>query len=199
MINVAVCTSNFRFYLMLNELLSKIETIRVNHLLPKDMIPPNIDVVITTYAEKEQIKSEKIFVPKTINDIYIISNIYLISNKIEEFTVCNIGIDPGKSTGMAIFGDKILIKVIEHHSVIDVIKTIILAYFNVPAKNFLILLGSNGGKEKEEILTRLKAIFKDKILIKLIDETKTSKPLVFRGKKYKKNLAAAIQIALSSV
>jgi len=184
---------------MLNELLSKIETIRVNHLLPKDMIPPNIDVVITTYAEKEQIKSEKIFVPKTINDIYIISNIYLISNKIEEFTVCNIGIDPGKSTGMAIFGDKILIKVIEHHSVIDVIKTIILAYFNVPAKNFLILLGSNGGKEKEEILTRLKAIFKDKILIKLIDETKTSKPLVFRGKKYKKNLAAAIQIALSSV
>ena len=184
---------------MVNEILAEFDTITVEHVLPSGTIPPNTDVIITTYSEQHLIKSGKIFVPKTINDVYLISNIYLLSRNKESFDKCRIGIDPGERIGVAFFGDSFLIKVTEYSSVIDVIKTVILAYFNIPAVDFVINIGAGGGKSKTAILTRLKAIFKGKITINVIDETNTSKTLIFYERKYKKNLSAAIRIALMNM
>ncbi len=197
MIIVTIVTKNFRFLFTINEILSNIAEVRTNHILPNEPIPDNTEVIITTETEKRLVNGKKVFIPKAFNRYYLYSNIYLKSQKNQIFNSTVIGIDPGKTTGLAIVAEEnIIIGTGEYFTAVDVVKEVISAFFNIETKEFTIKIGAGGGDIRDEIVKRLKGIFHDKSTINVVKEDHTSKDNIKLGSsKFSKNIKSAILIA----
>ncbi len=197
MISVTIVTRNFRFLYTINENLADIEEVKTNHILPEEDIPKNTQVIITTEAEKKFI-SGKHFIPKSFNQYYLFSNIYLHTRNKNEFEEIVIGIDPGKCTGLAIVAKEgIILGTGEYYTAVDVVKEVISSFFNIETNIFTVKIGTGGGEIRDEIVKRLKGIFhEDKASIKIVSEDFTSKIQKKTGfSKYSKNIKSAILIA----
>ena len=197
MINVTVISTNYRFKYAINEILSKIKEIKIDHTLPSDPFPERVDVVISTEIEKHTINFDKIFIPKAYNIMYLYSNIYLLANNKDRFENIAIGIDPGKIIGFAVLSDDgTILNATDLYSVTDVVKETISAYFNIETTDFIIKIGRGGKKIREEIITKLEKTFHGKILVKIVNEDNTSIGIkMYIPAKYGKNATSAILIA----
>ena len=171
MINVTIATKNFRFLFTVSEILNKIEGIKSNHILPDEPVPNNTDIIITTEIEKKQISGEHIFIPKSFNRYYLYSNILLKAQDRISFDLITIGIDPGKTTGVAIIAeDEVIVGVGEFFTAVDVVKEVISAYFNIETIKFEIKVGAGGVIVRDDIIKRLKGIFHENVSIKIENE-----------------------------
>ncbi len=197
MINVTVISTNYRFKYAINEILSKIKEIKIDHTLPSDPFPERVDVVISTEIEKHTINFDKIFIPKAYNIMYLYSNIYLLANNKDRFENITIGIDPGKIIGFAVLSDDgTILNATDLCSVTDVVKETISAYFNIETTDFIVKIGRGGKKIREEIITKLEKTFHGKILVKIVNEDNTSIGIkMYISAKYGKNATSAILIA----
>ncbi len=197
MINVTVISTNYRFKYAINEILSKIKEIKIDHTLPSDPFPERVDVVISTEIEKHTINFDKIFIPKAYNIMYLYSNIYLLANNKDRFENITIGIDPGKIIGFAVLSDDgTILNATDLYSVTDVVKETISAYFNIETTDFIVKIGRGGKKIREEIITKLEKTFHGKILVKIVNEDNTSIGIkMYISAKYGKNATSAILIA----
>ena len=196
-ISVNIVTKNFRFLYTVENILSKINEIKINHVLPEEFTIYNSDVIITTEAEKNVIKSNKIFIPKAFNHYYLFSNILLIANSKKKFGEVVVGIDPGENIGFAVIGEgKSILGTGEFFTAVDAVKETITVFFNIETDIFKVNIGRGGGKIKEEIIKRLKSIFHEKVTVNVINEDFTSQNknrlLEIR---YSKNINAALNIA----
>ncbi len=198
MISVIIATKNFRFLYRLNEILSEIKEIKTNHILPNQLIPSGTDIVITTEIEKKKVNFEKLFVPKAFNSYYIFSNIYLLAKNKNYFNEIIVGIDPGKTTGLAVIAEKeTLLGKGEFYTAVDTVKEVISVFFNVETSNLIIKVGEGGGQIKNEIVKRLDEIFHNKVPIQIVNEDFTSQKKVnYFDSKFPKNIQSAILIAL---
>ena len=197
MIRVTIVTKNFRFLYTINENLANIEEVKTNHILPEEDLPEDTQVIITTEAEKKYVNS-KSFIPKSFNQYYLFSNIYLHAINKNEFEEIVVGIDPGKCTGFAIVTKEgIILGTGEYYTSVDVVKEVISSFFNIEAIRFTVKIGAGGGEIRDDIVKRLKGIFHDdKASIQIVSEDFTSKvqkkPEL---SKYSKNIKSAILIA----
>ena len=200
MISVIIATENFRFLYKINEILSDIKEIKTNHILPNQSIPSNVDVVITTEIEKQNIAFNTVFVPKAFNHYYLFSNIYLLANNKSYFDSVVIGIDPGKTTGLAVLAEgEAILGSAEFYTAVDTVKEIITVFFNVETSDLVIKVGQGGGQMKNEIVKRLNEIFHDKVPILIVNEDFTSQKKIEKfGNKIAKNIQSAILIAMKS-
>ena len=198
MISLIIATKNFRFVYKLNEILSDIKEIKSNHILPNQSIPPNTDVIITTEIERKGLDFQNIFVPKAFNQYYIFSNVYLLSKNKDYFNEVIIGIDPGKTTGVAVIAEnEILLGTAEFYTAVDTVKEVISVFFNVECSNLIIKVGEGGGKIQDEIVKRLDEIFHNKVPVQVVNEDFTSQKKSSKfGSKFPKNIQSAILIAL---
>lgn len=195
-IKVTVATKNFRFLYRLNEILDGIKEIQINHVLPDEFIPENIDVVITTEIEKKSVDWKKKFIPKAFNRYYLYSNICLMYIGKESFSEVIIGIDPGKTIGYAVVADgETIISVSEIYTAVDAVKEVISTFFNIETDKLVIKIGAGGGKIKDEIVQRLNDIFYDKVPIHIVREDFTSKTKpTSTEEKFSKNITSALLI-----
>ncbi len=198
MISVIIATKNFRFLYKLNEVLSNIQEIKINHILPNQPIPSNTDVIITTEIEKKEFDFEKIFVPKAFNQYYIFSNILLLAKNKSYFDEIIVGIDPGKTTGFIVLAEKeIVLGSAELYTAVDAVKEAITVFFNIETSALIIKVGEGGGLIRDEIVKRLNEIFHGKVTIEIVNEAFTSQKKTNRfGTKFSKNVQSAILIAL---
>lgn len=196
-INVTVISTNYRFKYAINEILSKIKEMKIDHTLPSDPFPERVDVVISTEIEKHSINFDKIFIPKAYNIMYLYSNIYLLANNKDRFENITIGIDPGKIIGFAVLSDDgTILNATDLYSTTDVVKETISAYFNIETNDFIVKIGRGGKTVKKEIITKLEKTFHGKILVKIVNEDNTSiRRKRFISAKYGKNATSAILIA----
>lgn len=198
MISVTIVTKNFRFLYTINENLANIEEVKTNHILPEEKIPEKTQVIITTEAEKKYIIGKQFFIPKSFNQYYLYSNIYLHATNKNNFDEIIIGIDPGKCTGLAVVAEeKIILGTGEYYTAVDVVKEVISSFFNIETIKFTVKIGAGGGEIRDEIVKRLKGIFHDdKASIKIVSEGFTSKTLKkTEFSHYSKNVKSAILIA----
>ncbi len=196
MINVTIATKNLRFLHTLNESLSDIKEIKTNHILPRDSVPKNTDIVITTETEKQIFNKEKTFIPKAFNRYYLYSNLILLKNNERAFQNVIIGIDPGKTTGFAVVANNgILLGVGEFFSAVDTVKEVIKVFFNVETEDFVLKVGEGGGNIRKEIIKRIEQIFHEKIILEVVKEDfTTSNQTSLRDTDYSKNIKSAILI-----
>ncbi len=196
MINVTIATKNLRFLYTLNEVLSDIKKIKTNHILPRDSIPSNTDIIITTETEKQAFTKRKIFIPKAFNLYYLYSNLFLLKNDKKVFERVVIGIDPGKNIGFAVVADDdLILGTAEFFSAVDSVKEVIKVFFNVETTDFIIKVGDGGGAIREEIVKRIEEIFHEKIVLEVVKEDFTSKNQTFlKDTHYSKNVKSAVLI-----
>ncbi|NPD89189.1 MAG: hypothetical protein HGN29_10720 [Asgard group archaeon] len=196
MISITIATKNLRFLYTLNEVLSDVKEIKTNHILPRDSIPPNTDIIITTETEKQVFAERKVFVPKAFNLYYLYSNLFLLKNDKKMFERVVIGIDPGKTIGFAVLANNdLILGTAEFFSAVDSVKEVIKVFFNVETNDFIIKVGEGGGVIREEIVKRIEEIFREKIVLEVVKEDFTSKNQTFlKDKNYSKNVKSAILI-----
>lgn len=193
---IAVATVLGRaYYKLVSELKSK--DIPFLSIVPGEPIPPSIRVVITTRGEVNLINHPQILVYDEATDPSNIINeaLRIIMNK-ETYGELTIGVDPGKTFGIAILADGKILRREEGLSMERAIDLILSELGRNPAKSKKIRIGRGVPDLAEEVARKLEASLPhDAIAIEMVDEEGTS---TMRDKGFKRKISdadSAIKIA----
>jgi len=192
---IAVVTvSGKAYYKLVNEL--KNRDIPFLSLVPGDPIPQSIKVVVTTEKEKSMINHPRILVYDAENDPSdIISEALRITMNKDLYEELIIGVDPGKTFGVAVLADGRTLRREELPSMEKTIDLILTELRRNPSKIQRIRIGKGLPDLAEEIARRLERSISEKVLIEMVDEGGTSS---LKNSGFKKKLSdadSAIRIA----
>ncbi|HDH27579.1 MAG TPA: hypothetical protein ENH13_00440, partial [Euryarchaeota archaeon] len=101
---LAMVTSNPRFY---HEAVAELDSLGESFLSlsPGDMVPPSVDVVITSEGERERIEFPCV-VSALSAQAAVREALLRRSGLVKKYDFVSIGIDPGKNIGIAAIGDR---------------------------------------------------------------------------------------------
>ena len=185
---IAVATvSGKAYYWLVNELNKR--RISFLSLVPGEIIPPSIKVVITTKDEKRLIDHSSVLIynPEEEPSAIIDEAIRIIQNK-KAYEELIIGVDPGKTCGVAVLGDGNVLEKKEQltqEMAIDMILTAIKRY---PARTRKIKIGDGMPEIAEDVASRLKIAIPEDTTVEIISEAGTSN---IRSKGSWKKISAA--------
>jgi len=192
---IAVATvSGKAYYRLVNELRQR--KLLFLSLMPGEPIPPTVKAVITTAAEKPSLNYPDVLVYDAESEpSYTVDEVTrMIQNK-EAYEEVAVGIDPGKTFGIAILGDGKILKKEEGLSLEKAVDTVSTELKKNPAKAQGVKIGSGVPAVAEEIARRLNIVLPSDVIIEMVDEMGTS-TLRSRGTTRKLNDAdAATRIA----
>jgi hypothetical protein len=197
--NIAVATLSGRaYYLIVNELRKK--NIPFLSLIPNQLVPMEIKVVITTDAEKHLVKHARIIPYKEIEGLEtVIGNVLQIAYGKEYYERLVIGIDPGEVIGLAVVADGKVVETENCFSVAETLKkieNILKSNESTPMAPVSIKIGDGAITIKEQIILALSKALPQNIVLECVSEAGTSRNLV--GTKHRRGLrdmASAIRIA----
>ena len=192
---IAVATvSGKAYYWLVNELNKR--RIPFLSVVPGESIPPSIKVVITTKEEREQIDHPSVLIydPEEKPSAIIDEAVRIIKGKkiYEELVV---GIDPGKSFGVAVLGDGNVLEKKERLTLEMAIDMALTALRRHPARMRRIKIGDGVPEMAEEVASRLQIAVPEDTVIEIVSEAGTSS---VKGKGSGKKISdadAAINIA----
>jgi len=171
---IAVATvSGKAYYWLVNELNKR--KISFLSLIPGEKIPPSIKVVITTKGERELISHPSVLTynpeenPSTVIDeaLRIIQN-----KKIYEELV--IGIDPGKTFGVAVLGDGEILEKEEKPNLEMAIDAVLTAINRYPSRTRKIKIGNGMPEIAEEMASRFEIAVPEGTTVEIVTEAGTS-------------------------
>ncbi|MEM2341210.1 MAG: hypothetical protein QXX94_00965 [Candidatus Bathyarchaeia archaeon] len=171
---IAVATvSGKAYYKLVNELKSK--GISFISLVPGEPIPQSIEVVLTTDSEKSLINHQQIITydPET-DPSNIVNNalrIIMSKNFYEELII---GVDPGKTFGIAVLADGKILRREEFSNIEEAIDTVFVELKRTPSKTQIIRIGKGVSNLAEEFTRRLEKSLPENVVIEMVDETGTS-------------------------
>jgi len=185
---IAVSTvSGKAYYKLVNEL--KQRRLPFLSLIPGEPIPPSIEVVITTDKEKASVGHRTVLVynaeaePSGIID----EAIRVIQSK-EAYGELAVGVDPGKTFGVAVLGDGKILRKEEGLTLEMAIDTILTELKRNPAKAQRIKIGKGIPELAEEINRRLSRVLPKNVSIEMVSEAGTS---TLRGKGFRRKMSDA--------
>jgi len=171
---IAVATvSGKAYYWLVNELNKR--RIPFLSLIPGESIPPSIKVVLTTKDERKCINHSSVLIydPEKEPSLIIDEAMRVIQNK-KTYGELVIGIDPGKTFGVAVLGDGAVLEKKEQLTLEMAIDSVMTAIDRYPSQTRKIKIGNGVPELAEEMASRLrKAIPKDTTL-EIVSETGTS-------------------------
>ncbi|MEM3672742.1 MAG: hypothetical protein QW468_00740 [Candidatus Bathyarchaeia archaeon] len=177
---IAVATvSGKAYYLIVNEL--KKRSIPFLSLIPKEPIPVEIKVVITTEKEKNQINHEKILVFQENTEPEAIVNqaVQIIEGR-EAYEKIVIGVDPGEVFGLAVLADGKVIKTENCFSVeetLEKIKDLLKNIERTPTTSVSIKVGDGVRAYKEKLLEALDETLPPHVVLESVSEAGTNRYL----------------------
>jgi hypothetical protein len=168
-----VTVSGKAYYQLVNEL--KQRRIFFSSLVPGEPIAPSIKAVITTDKEKSLLNHPNIIIydPETEPSDAVNEAMRAIRDK-EIYDEVIIGVDPGKTFGVAILGDGIVLKTEDGLSLEKTIDTILTGLKKNPGKILRVRIGSGIPKLAEELSRRLKIALPSNVAIEMVSEAGTS-------------------------
>jgi len=192
---IAVATVSGKAYYLLVKELNK-RRIPFLSVVPGEVIPFSIKVVITTKDEKKLIDNPSVLIYNLDEDPSKIVDeaIRIIQNK-KAYEELIIGVDPGKTFGVAVLGDENILEKKERLTREMAIDTILTAIKRYPARTRKIKIGNGMPEIAEEVASRLKIAIPEDTSIEIISEAGTSN---VRGEGSRKKISdadAAVNIA----
>ncbi len=171
---IAVATVSGRaYYKLVKELKSR--DILFLSIIPGEKIPVTVKVVVTTEKEKDKITHPNILVysededPRQVID----EAVRILSGK-DTYEELTIGVDPGKTFGVAVLGDGNVLRAEETSSMESVIDMILLTLNEYPASSKSIKIGGGVPELAERIVERLKRVLPEDVDIEIVNEEGTS-------------------------
>ncbi|MCW4019990.1 MAG: hypothetical protein NWF14_01995 [Candidatus Bathyarchaeota archaeon] len=192
---IAVTTVSGRaYYRLVNEL--KQRMISFLSLIPGESIPSSVEVVITTAEEKPSVDHPTVLVYDAGADPSgtIDEALRIIQSK-EAYGELAIGVDPGKTFGIAVLGDGKVLRKEERLPLEMAVDNILSEMKKNPAKVRKVKIGNGIPELAEEIASRLSPALPDDVAIEMVSEEGTSS---LRGKGFRKKMSdadSAIKIA----
>jgi len=171
---IAVATvSGKAYYWLVNELNRR--KIPFLSLIPGEIVPPSIKVVITTKDERQRVNHPSVLIynPKDKPSAIIDKAIRIIQNK-EAYEELVIGVDPGKTFGVAVLGDGNVLEKKERLTREMAIDMVLTALQRHPARTRKIKIGNGIPEIAEEIASRLKIAVPEDTTIEIVSEAGTS-------------------------
>ncbi|RJS90991.1 hypothetical protein CW705_04615 [Candidatus Bathyarchaeota archaeon] len=192
---IAVATVSGRaYYWLVNELNKR--RIPFLSLIPGENIPPSIKVVITTKDEKERIDHPYVLIydPEEKPSIIIDEALRIIKNK-KVYEEVVVGVDPGKTFGVAVLGDGEILEKKEQLSLEMAIDLILTTINRHPARTYRIKIGDGVPELAEEIASRLELSIPKNAILEIVSEKSTSNVKVKGLRKKISDADAAVNIA----
>ena len=172
---IAVATVNGRaYYELVTELQRKRQFFL--SLKPWDPIPLHVRVVLTTEQESSQILHPKIIVfehgtnPETVLDQALL----VIQGK-EGYEKIVVGVDPGKTCGIAILGDNKILETVTASNTEDAVRLIVDSLKRFPAEAKVVRVGEGPAEYTQTLLSLLNKALAEDTLMETVSEAGTSK------------------------
>ena len=192
---LAVATSLPKFYQTAVKELEK-EGISFLSLRPGEEIPAGVDIVITSSLEETQISFPKVISASEAAEA-VREALHLKTGLKKSYSQISIGIDPGKSIGIAAVGDGRVIFEEIGLSPDDVVTAIKKVSKQFSAEKKTVKVGAAGGAYRNRIIQRLQESFR--YPIEIVDEGQTTRPKVeSRRLGLHKDILAARKIAFKT-
>lgn len=165
-------------------------------LKPEDTIPVSIKVVLTSQEELKLFAHENVLGyaegadPSTLVDM---ATLILLSKS--SFCELSIGIDPGKTIGVAILGDGIVLRTAKRSNVEEVITDISRFLRNFKAEKLVVRIGSGSTEYHRRIIKEVEDNLPRDVVLELVDEKGTTRTSKNRSRLISLDENAAIRIA----
>jgi len=193
---IALATvSGKAYYKLVNEL--KRRGLPFLSLKPTDAVPLDVKVVITTGRERKMVKHPCILVFEEENDpAEVVNEAIRLDEGKPGYDKMVIGVDPGRTFGVAVIGDGRILKTVNCSSMVETIDTILNALDKVPATINRVKIGDGAPIYTNELLRMLNEALPKETEIEVVCEAGTSQP--DKGMAHRrevKNRTSAIRIA----
>jgi len=172
---IAVATLSGKvYYLLVNEL--KARGLDFLSLIPSDNVPLEIEVVITTAKERHLIKYPKVLVYETEQDPteVVEEAIRTLRGKKTHETI-TVGVDPGKTFGMAVFSDGNVLETATCSSEEDTVSMVVNVLSKLQAKTHIVKVGNGAPHVTNELLSALDEALPENVAIEVVSEAGTSR------------------------
>ena len=172
---IAVATVNGRaYYELVNELQRK--RLPFLSLKPWDPIPLDIKVVLTTKEERNKVSYPKIllFEPES-NPESVVDQALLIVQGKKGYEKVVVGVDPGKTYGIAILGDNKVLETATSSNTEDAAHTILDSLKRFPSEAEVVRVGEGPPEYTKTLLSLLDKALPEETLIELVSEAGTSR------------------------
>ncbi|MCW4016683.1 MAG: hypothetical protein NWF06_09965 [Candidatus Bathyarchaeota archaeon] len=172
---IAVATVNGRaYYELVNELQNK--RLPFLSLKPWDPVPLNVKVVLTTEEESSQISHpRKLHFKLGSNPESVVDEAVLIIQGKQGYEKVVIGVDPGKTCGIAILGDSKVIETLTASSVEEASCLIVDSLKRFPAEVRVVRVGDGTPEYTKTLLDLLDSGLPEETLVEIVREAGTSR------------------------
>ncbi len=172
---IAVATVSGRaYYSIVNEL--KRKNLPFLSLKPWDPIPLNIKVVITTKEERNSITHPNVLIFENgSNPTSIIDEAILSVQGKRSYEKVVIGVDPGKTYGVAVLGDDKVLETFSCSGLEETIKVILGGLKRVPATLSVVKVGDGAPVHTKGLLHLLNEALPRETVIEIVREAGTSR------------------------
>jgi len=174
-IKIAVATvSGKAYYLLVNEL--KARGLDFLSLTPQESVPVEIEVVITTAAEHHFIKHPSVLIFKNEADPAEVVNeaVRMIQGKKSPETIV-VGVDPGKTFGLSVLSDGIVLETATCSSIEETVHTIVNSLSKLKASGQIVKVGNGAPSITVELLSVLDETLPKGVAIEVVSEAGTSR------------------------
>jgi hypothetical protein len=172
---IAVATVNGRaYYQLVTELQRK--RLPFLSLKPWDPIPLHIKVALTTKEERHQVSHPQILIfeqestPETVIDEAIL----IVQGK-QGYEKVVVGVDPGKTYGIAILGDNKVLATLTSSNVDEASHLVVDSLKRFPAEVKVVRVGNGPTEYTQTLLDSLDKALPEETLVEIVSEAGTSR------------------------
>jgi len=172
---IALATvSGKAYYLLVREL--KRRNVSFLSLKPGDSVPFDVKAVITTGKERSLVMHPKVLVFDEETDVAEVVNdaIRIVQGK-QNYENLIIGVDPGRTIGVAVIGDGKLLEALKCSSLDETTNTILNILNRVPAAAKIVKIGDGAPTQTKELLESLDEALPGDATIEVVCEAGTSR------------------------
>lgn len=193
---LAVATVSGRaYYLIVNEL--KRRGLAFLSLIPHEPIPPDVKVVITTENERHLISHPNVLVFKEdMNPEFLVDEAVRAVQGKKSYEKLVIGVDPGKTFGLAVLGDGAVLETVSTSSLQEAVNKVKDIVKRIPAEAISVRVGYGTLSYAKEILHLLDKSLPENVVLEMVEEAGTSKySIEQKHRRGLRDVVSAIRIA----
>ena len=172
---IALATVSGRaYYKLVNEL--KRKDLPFLSLKPWDSVPLDAKVVVTTNEERRWVTHSNvlIFDPETNPATVIDEAIRVVQGK-SNYDKVVVGVDPGKTCGVAVLGDDSILETINCSSLEETVNTIRDSLKKAPATVNIVKIGNGAPTYAKALLNLLDEALPEETIVEMVSEAGTSR------------------------
>lgn len=199
---IALATvSGKAYYLIANELKKK--NLPFLSLTPWQVVPVEMEVVITTQSEKELIQHKRLLIYENgVTVESLVNEASKIAAGKEYFDKITVGVDPGNVVGIAVLADGSVIETANCFSIeetLDKILDVLNGLQKVDAPSVSVKVGDGVPSHKENLLRILDKALPSHVVLETVSEVGTNRCLSeTKHRRGLRDIISAIQIARRS-